>query len=135
MKKLVHVLLYDIFVNTLFRDYITIIWDENIVYFFEWEKKNWTNNTFVYLIFINKLSWYHPKISYKKTWTVFCLLIYFFQSQVWILGKKYEETLDHVLSSLQLMYSLKVLSSKTSFKLRLHEDIRSNIYDIPYTTL
>jgi len=32
--KLVHVLLDDIFV----RDDITIIWDENIVYFFNWEK-------------------------------------------------------------------------------------------------
>ena len=60
---------------------------------------------------------------------VFCLLIYFLQSQVWILVKKYEKTFI----SLQLMYSLKVLSSKTSFKLRLHEDIRSNICDIPYT--
>ena len=32
--KFVHVLLYDIFVPTLFWDDITIIWDENIVYFF-----------------------------------------------------------------------------------------------------
>ena len=32
------------------------------------EKKNlfWTNKKFVYLIFINKLSWYHPKIMYEN---------------------------------------------------------------------
>ena len=43
------------------------------------EKKNlfWTNKKFLYLIFINKLLWYHPKItityetSYKRTWKSF----------------------------------------------------------------
>ena len=32
------------------------------------EKKKlfWTNKKFVYLIFINKLSWYHPKITYEN---------------------------------------------------------------------
>ena len=51
----------------LFWDDITIIWDENIVYFFNWEKKLfWTNKKFVYLIFVNKLLWYHPKITYKN---------------------------------------------------------------------
>ena len=35
---------------TLFLDDIKIIWDENIVYFFNWERKLfWTNRTFVYL--------------------------------------------------------------------------------------
>ena len=44
-----------------------IIWDENIVYFFNWEKNLfWTNKKFVCLIFINKLSWYHPKIAYEN---------------------------------------------------------------------
>ena len=43
--------------RTLFCDDITIIWEENIVYFFNWEKNLfWTNKKFVYLIFINKLS-------------------------------------------------------------------------------
>ena len=48
-----------------------MIWDENnnIAYFFEWEKKTlfWTNKKFVYLIFINKLSWYHPKICILRS--------------------------------------------------------------------
>ena len=46
---------------------MTIIWNENIVYFFNWEKKNLflTNKAFLYLIFINKL-WYHPKITYEN---------------------------------------------------------------------
>ena len=26
----------------------------------------WTNKKFVYLIFIDKLLWYHPKITYKN---------------------------------------------------------------------
>ena len=44
-----------------------IIWDENIVYLFNWEKKLfWINKKFVYLIFIKTLSWYHPKITYKN---------------------------------------------------------------------
>ena len=44
-----------------------IIWDENIVYFFNWEKTLlWTNKKFIYLIFINKLLWYHPKITYEN---------------------------------------------------------------------
>ena len=32
------------------------------------EEKNlfWTNKKFVYLIFINKLLWYHPKIMYEN---------------------------------------------------------------------
>ena len=35
--------------------------------FFNWEKKLfWTNKKFVYLIFINKLWWYHPKITYEN---------------------------------------------------------------------
>ena len=35
--------------------------------FFNWEKNLfWTNKKFVYLIFINKLLWYHPKIMYKN---------------------------------------------------------------------
>ena len=43
---------------------------------FNWEKTCfWTNKKFVYLIFINKLWWYNPKItykiSYKRTWTSF----------------------------------------------------------------
>ena len=59
-------MLYDIFVRYFGND-ITIIWDENIVYFFNWEKNLfWTNKKFVYLIFINKLSWYHPKITYEN---------------------------------------------------------------------
>ena len=35
---------------------------------FKLRKKNlfWTNKEFVYLIFINKLSWYYPKIKYKN---------------------------------------------------------------------
>ena len=47
---------------------ITIIWDEDIVYFFNWKKNKlfWTNKKFVYLILINKLSWYHPKILYEN---------------------------------------------------------------------
>ena len=62
-------LLYNIFVR-YFGRIITIIWDENVVYFFNWEKNQfWTNKKFVYLIFINKLSWYHPKITYKRAWT------------------------------------------------------------------
>ena len=67
LYKLVHVLLYDILVCTLFWDDIMIIWDENLFTFLT-EKKNqfWTNKKFVYLIFINKLSWYHPKITYKN---------------------------------------------------------------------
>ena len=68
-KKLVHALLYKICVSycTLFWDDIKIIWDDNIVYFFNWEKKMvWTNKKFVYLIFINKLLWYHPKIRYEN---------------------------------------------------------------------
>ena len=41
----------------LFWDDITIIWDENIVYFFNCEKNLfWTNNKFVYLIFNSKLA-------------------------------------------------------------------------------
>ena len=53
--------------RTLFWDDIIIIWDENIVYFFNWEKNMFgTNKKFVYLIFINKLSWYHPKITYEN---------------------------------------------------------------------
>ena len=55
--KLVHVLLYNNFVCY----FGTIIWDENIVYFFT-EKKT----LFVYIIFINKLSWYYPKIKYEN---------------------------------------------------------------------
>ena len=40
---------------TLFWDDITIIWDENIVYFYNREKKLfWTNKKFVYLIFMSK---------------------------------------------------------------------------------
>ena len=26
----------------------------------------WTNKKFAYLIFINKLTWYHPKLMYKN---------------------------------------------------------------------
>ena len=39
-----------------------------ILFTFLTEKKTlfWTNKKFVYLIFINKLSWYHPKITYKN---------------------------------------------------------------------
>ena len=39
-----------------------------ILFTFLTEKKNlfWTNKKFVYLIFINKLSWYHPKIMYEN---------------------------------------------------------------------
>ena len=45
-----------------------MIWDENFVFLFYWEKKLfWTNKKFVYLIFIDKLLWYHPKITYKYT--------------------------------------------------------------------
>ena len=52
---------------TIFWDDITIIWYENIVYFHNWEKKMlWINKKFVYLIFINKLSWHHPKIMYEN---------------------------------------------------------------------
>jgi hypothetical protein len=45
-----------------------IIWDENIVYFLNWEKTKLflTNTKFVYLIFINKLWWYLPKIMYEN---------------------------------------------------------------------
>ena len=43
------------------------IGDESIVYFFNWEKNLFqTNKKFVYLIFINKLSWYHPKITFEN---------------------------------------------------------------------
>ena len=57
--KLVHVLSY---FRTLFWDDIRIIWDENIVFYFNWEKNLcWTNKKFVYLIVIIKSSWYHPK--------------------------------------------------------------------------
>ena len=37
--KLVHVLLYDCFAHMLFWDDISIIWDENIVYFLHEKKK------------------------------------------------------------------------------------------------
>ena len=39
-----------------------------ILFTFLTEEKNlfWTNKKFVYLIFINKLSWYHPKIMYEN---------------------------------------------------------------------
>ena len=39
-----------------------------IVFTFLTEKKNlfWSNKKFVYLIFINKLLWYHPKITYEN---------------------------------------------------------------------
>ena len=44
-----------------------IIWDEIIVDVFNWEKNLfWTNKLFVYLIFINKLLWYRPKIMYEN---------------------------------------------------------------------
>ena len=44
-----------------------MIWNENIVYLFNWEKNLfWTNKLFVYLIFINKLLWYRPKIMYEN---------------------------------------------------------------------
>ena len=63
--KLVHVFFCNILVTMLFWDDITIICDENIVYFLTEKKKLlWTNKKFVYLIFINKLSLYHPKITY-----------------------------------------------------------------------
>ena len=58
--------------RALFWDDITIIWDENI---FLTEKKSVLDQLEAcYLIVINKLSWYHPKItyeyiSYKRTWT------------------------------------------------------------------
>ena len=43
-----------------------MIWDENIVYFFNQKKNRFcSNQKFVYLIFIYKLSWYHPKIIYE----------------------------------------------------------------------
>ena len=52
---------------TLFWDDITIIWDENIIYYFNWKKNLFlTNKKFIYLFFINKLSWYHPEITYKN---------------------------------------------------------------------
>ena len=52
---------------TLFWDDIMMIWNENIVYLFNWEKNLfWTNKLFVYLIFINKLLWYRPKIMYQN---------------------------------------------------------------------
>mgnify|MGYP007015602983 CR=1 FL=1 len=45
----------------------SVIWIENIVYSFNWEKTLlWTNKKFVYWIFINKLFWYYPKITYKN---------------------------------------------------------------------
>ena len=51
----------------LFWNDITIIWDENIVYFLHEKKKLfWTNKKFGYSIFINKLLWHHPKITYKN---------------------------------------------------------------------
>ena len=60
-NKLVHVLLYDIFVH--YFGMISRYWDENILYFFNIEKKLfWTKKSF-FLYFISKLSWYHPKIS------------------------------------------------------------------------
>ena len=39
-----------------------------ILFTFLTEKKNLfgTNKKFVYLIFIDKLSWYHPKITYEN---------------------------------------------------------------------
>ena len=55
-----------IFSHIIWND-IKIIWDENIVYFFNWEiNLFWTNKKFVYLIFINKLWWYHPKLTNKN---------------------------------------------------------------------
>ena len=58
-KKLVHDLLYDIFV---------CYFGMKILFTFLSEKKNLfrINKKFVYLIFKNKLSWYHPKITYEN---------------------------------------------------------------------
>ena len=51
----------------LLWDDIKIIWNENMIYFFNWEKNIfWTNKIFFYLIFINKLWWYHPQIMYEN---------------------------------------------------------------------
>ena len=51
----------------LFWNNITMIWDENLVYFLTEKKKlYWTNKKFVYLTFINKLSWYHPKVAFEN---------------------------------------------------------------------
>ena len=57
--KLGHVLLSDIFVHYFGMKILSTFLTD--------EKKNmfWTNK-FVYLIFINKLSYCHPKIMYKK---------------------------------------------------------------------
>ena len=53
--------------RTLFWDDITIIWDENIVYLFNWEKNLfWTKEKFIYIIFMNKLWWYHSKRTYEN---------------------------------------------------------------------
>ena len=43
---------------TLFCDDVTIIWNENIFYFFNGEEN-------LLCIFINKLLWYHPKQAAK----------------------------------------------------------------------
>ena len=57
----------------LFWDDITIIWDENILYFFNWENKK-----FVYLIFINKLSQNNvPKFRTKVHEQVLSLFCHF----------------------------------------------------------
>ena len=65
-----------------------------ILFTFLTEKKNlfWTNKKFVYLIFINKLSWYHPKITYEnivqKNMDKF--LVFFLKKSFIFCGSKFE---------------------------------------------
>ena len=66
-KKLVHVL----FNNTLFFDDIRIIWwwklRKQTSY---WFQTGFVSHSKSKQCFHLKLLWYHPKITYKKTWTI-----------------------------------------------------------------
>ena len=59
-----------------------------ILFTFLTEKKNllWTNTKFVYLIFINKLSWYHPKITYENIIVQKDINRFFYTYILWIMG-------------------------------------------------
>ena len=68
-----------------------------ILFTFLTEKKNLflTNKKFVNLIFIIKLLWYHPKVTYKnitwkilykRTWTSFWSLILLLRTRILVLG-------------------------------------------------
>ena len=41
-------------------------WKYCLLFYLRKKKLFWTNKKLVYLIFINKISWYHPKIAYEN---------------------------------------------------------------------